>query len=175
MSEKEYVTVPCRVPAGLLKEGETLEIRKPLIGEPYVGSVHDGNGWEISWKVCSREGLVDHLAVIIPAFDANAWADKNMPNPKCEREVWAIMSESTSWCWSSNEPTAPRGWRWDVTNWSSMNGFMGTDEFKLPWQQSKFKWCFTWKSPDGNVHEQKGADAMAGRGEWRWVWQGGGK
>lgn len=173
MSEKEYVTVPCRVQAGLLKEGETLEIRKPSGKERVIGWDTRDQAIQIIDDCSWGDVMNGNLPVIIPAFDANDWAEKNLPKPACGREVWVVNDAGGDWYTGETEPVL-RTSSWHMLEWRSISEHLfGPCEFKLPWQQSKFKWCLTWKSPDGKLHEQKGADAMAGRGEWHWVWHGG--
>lgn len=153
MSEKtKYVTVQCRVPAGLLKDGETLEWRTCpdehdcLSGTPLSG-MRVNSKW-IPHAANSR------MLVIIPPFDANAWAAKNLQKPACERELWAAMDSNGDWYTAFTEPEL-RTKSWRMPEWRSVSDHMlGPDEFKLSWQQSKYKWCRV-------------------DGEWRWLWQGG--
>lgn len=85
--ENKYVTVPCRVPDGLLKDGETLEFRVPKPHEEVLSHWDDIPGLR---KVAGLLG--EFRPVIIPPFDSNAWAEKNLPKPACEMEVWTAIA-----------------------------------------------------------------------------------
>lgn len=165
MSEKDYVTVSCRVPAGLLKEGEALEWRKPEPNERFLTTSRD---MPIMQGVCT---IGERRPVIIPAFDANDWADRNLPKPACEREVWAAMVEARVWFAYSDDPRPTGRGGWYASEPGNELGMMvGPDEFKLPWEQSKFKWT-KWECStldEGGVETADGAVL-------RWVWHGGGK
>lgn len=156
--EQEYVTVPCRVPAGLLKDGETLEYRRPKRFERFLSTV--ASNPVIDGVCCDNE----IRPVIIPPFDANTWAARNLPKLTCEKEVWAAIA-GCGWMIWTKEPVRKEANNWycfGKDSWDQwhIEGLLGSDEFKLPWQQSKFKWCEHW-SDDGTTKE------------WRWVWQGG--
>jgi len=169
-----YIEVPCRVPAGLLKEGEALRIGVPRAGEDYITWRGD-----VTRARSSGGFMQNDWVVIIPAFNreaAEAWPVENLPKPACRRSVWAHAMSGRycrgQWCLTLVDPRS-------CQRQSSLplRDLLGTTPFPGDWKQARYEWCECYAVIDDAtgipykwIPLKAGQEVFTQR-EWRWVWR----